>query len=96
MKTTILAACTIILALATSSKADCVVGAKNKTTYTRIDNHTLLLQGGFGSDIIIKTFAFINQGSTIVVLKDDFCSYESAVLLIDGEVVDVQRVTKVD
>ncbi len=96
MKTTILAACATLLALTTPSQADCVINAKSKTTFTRIDSHTLLLQGGTGPDIIIKTFAFIMQSSSITVLKDDFCSFESEVLLVDGDVVDVNQVTKVD
>ena len=82
--------------MTTSSFADCVVGAKQKTSFTVLDSHTLLLQGGPGPDIIIKTFAFILKTSTVKILKDDFCRYESAVLYIDEEVVDVNKVTKVD
>ena len=82
--------------MTTSSFADCVVGAKMKTSFTLLDSHTLLLQGGPGPDIIIKTFSFIFKTSTIKILKDHFCSYESAVLYIDDEVVDVNEVTKVE
>jgi hypothetical protein len=78
------------------SYADCVYGAKDKTKYTVIDSHTIILQGGYGSEILIKTYAFINRNSEITVLKDNFCSFESAVLYIDGEVVDANQVTKID
>jgi hypothetical protein len=96
MKTTILTACAMFLALATPSQADCVFNAKSKTKFKRIDNHTLMLYGGGGPDILIKTFSFILPHSSITVLKDSFCSYEDTVLLIDGEVVGVRVVTKID
>ncbi len=75
--------------------ADCVIGAKSKTSYVVLDSHTIMLQGGYGEDIIIKTFSFITDYSSVTVLKDDFCSFESAVLYIDGEVVDAEGVTGV-
>ena len=84
-----------LLILSAPSFADCVYGAKSKAKFTVLDSHTILLQGGSGPDVIIKTFAFINRGSTITVLKDSFCSFESAVLYIDGEVVDANQVTKI-
>ena len=87
--------CIFLLTLSAPSFADCVYGAKDKTKFTVLDSRTIILQGGPGSDIIIKTFAFINRASSITVLKDSFCSYESAVLYIDGEVADVNQVTKV-
>lgn len=88
--------CYFCLATSTLSFADCVNGAKDKTSYTILDSHTILLKGGYGPQIIIKTFAFISTSSSVTVLKDDFCSYESAVLYIDGEVVDANQVTKVN
>ena len=95
MKTIAKIVCIFLLTLSTQSFADCVYGAKDKTKFTVLDSHTVILQGGPGSDIIIKTYSFINRSSSITVLKDSFCSYESAVLYIDGEVVDANRVTKV-
>lgn len=84
------------LTFSTTTLADCVYGAKDKTSFTVLDNHTVILQGGYGPDIVIKTYAFIYSSSDITVLKDDFCSYDSAVLYIDGEVADANQVTKVD
>jgi len=75
--------------------ADCVNGAKDKTKYTRLDSHSVVLQGGYGSGILIKTYCFIYGSSEVQVLKDDFCSYESAVLYIDGNVCDANQVTKI-
>jgi hypothetical protein len=87
--------CICLMVASGPSFADCAYGAKNKTKFTVLDSNTVILQGGFGSDIIIKTFSFINRNSSITILKDSFCSYESAVLYIDGQVVDANQVTKV-
>lgn len=84
----------IFCCIASSTFADCVYFAKSKLSFRVIDSHTLILSGGPGPDILIKTFAFINKTSSVLVLKDSFCSYESGVLLIDGEVADVNQVTK--
>ena len=78
----------------TSVQADCVYGAKDKTSFQVLDSTTLMLKGGYGSNIIIKTYAYFYSSSDVKVLKDSFCSYENAVLYIDGEVVDAQQVTQ--
>jgi hypothetical protein len=82
--------------LALPSQADCVINAKSKTKFTVLDSHTILLSGGIGPDIIIKTYAFLSSSSSVTVLKDSFCSFESAVLYVDGATVDANQVTKVD
>ncbi len=89
---------TIILTLALTLQvhADCVWNAKSKRSFQRIDNHTILLTGGPGPDILIKTWSFVYSTSTVAVLKDSFCSHENAVLLIDGEVADAREVRKLD
>lgn len=74
--------------------ADCVYGAKSKTQYVILDSHTVLLKGGTGGDILIKSFSFFYKGVQLTILKDSFCSYESAVLYVNGEVVDVTQVKK--
>ena len=79
----------------TFSYADCVYGAKAKTSYQVLDSKTLMLKGGYGSNIIIKTYSYFYSSSSVQVLKDSFCSYDNAVLYIDGEVVDAQQVTKI-
>ena len=76
--------------------ADCVYGAKDKTKFSRLDNHTIILSGVYGSDIMIKTYCFIYSSSELTVLKDNFCSYESDVLYIDGEACDANQVNKLD
>lgn len=87
----------LAISLFTSSivVADCVYGAKDKTKYTKLDNHSIVLQGGYGNGILIKTYCSIYGSSEVQVLKDDFCSYESAVLYIDGQVCDANQVTKI-
>ena len=95
LKTVAKIICVLLLTLSTPSFADCTYNAKDKSKFTVLDSHTIILQGGPGPDIIIKTYSFINRASSITVLKDSFCSYESAVLYIDGEVADANQVTKV-
>jgi len=85
----------VFLLLGTNLLADCVYGAKDKTKYTRLDNHSVVLQGGYGNNILIKTYCSIYSSSEIQVLKDDFCSYDSAVLYIDGQICDANQVSKI-
>ena len=49
-----------------------------------------------GGQIIVKIFCCVRQSSNVTVLKDDFCSHDSSVLYIDGDVVDVRDVKKID
>ena len=84
-----------IASLVTVSQADCVYGAKDKTSFQVLDGNTLMLKGGYGSNIIIKTYSYFYSSSNVQVLKDSFCSYDSAVLYIDGEVVNAQQVTRI-
>lgn len=83
-------------AFCVSAQADCVFGAKDKTSFIVLDSHTILLQGGIGADIMIKTYSFLTRHSDVLVLKDSFCSYESAVLYVDGETADANQVEKLD
>ena len=85
----------ILLTLALDANADCVIGAKSKTNFQIIDSHTILLSGGIGKNIIIKTFSYFTNNSTVTVLKDSFCDYENAVLYVDGDVVDAQQVKSI-
>jgi hypothetical protein len=71
---------------------DCILNAKSKTSYVILDSHTILLKGGIGNDILIKSFAFFNTASQVTVLKDSFCDFETAVLYVDGQTVDAQQV----
>ncbi len=47
--------------------ADCVYGAKDKNKYTRLDSHTVVLQGGYGNGILIKTYCSIYGSSEVQV-----------------------------
>ena len=76
--------------------ADCVYGVKSKTQFQVVDNNTILLTGGYGGSILVKIFCCVYSSSSLTVLKDDFCSYESSALYIDGEVVDVRDVHKIN
>ena len=82
----------LITVFALNANADCIFGAKSKTSFVILDSHTILLKNGPGKDILIKSFSFFNSGSSVSVLKDSFCDYESAVLYVDGQVVDAQQV----
>jgi hypothetical protein len=90
----LLATSILLFTLSNTAFADCVYGAKDKTSYVVLDSHTIVLRGGYGGDILIKTFAFINSSSSVTVLKDSFCSYESSVLYVDGQTVDANDVKK--
>jgi hypothetical protein len=81
-----------VVPFSTSANADCVLNAKSKTSYMVLDSHTILLKGGIGKDILIKSFAFFYSTSQVTVLKDNFCDFESSVLYVDGQVVDAQQV----
>ena len=74
--------------------ADCVYGAKDKTNFVVLDNNSIVLKGGYGSDILIKTYCYMYSSSDISVLKDSFCDYEGSVLYIDGQVCDANQVKK--
>ena len=84
--------CALMFLASIGAHADCIFGAKSKMSYLILDSHTIILKNGPGKDIMIKSFAFFNTASTISVLKDSFCDYESAVLYVDGQVVDAQQV----
>ena len=85
-----------LAASSSPSLAGCVYGAESKDRYVLLDSHTIILQGSFGRDILIKTYAFMNDYSSITVLKDTFCSYESNVLYVDGNLADANQVEFLD
>ena len=80
--------------VATSANADCVYSAKGKTEYEVLDTHTVHFKGGNTRDFIFKTYSTIKPDAKIVVLKNYFCSFENAVLNVDGEIVDSKLVIK--
>lgn len=86
----------VLLVISQNIFADCVYGAKYKTSYTVLGNHAIILKGGSGADILIKSFSFFYPSSDVTVLKDSFCSYDSAVLYVDGETVDANQVERLD
>jgi hypothetical protein len=92
----LVAAVLILLALTHGAIAGCVYGAEAKSQFVQLDSHTIILKGGFGRDILIKTFAFLNRFSSITVLKDSLCSYESNVLYVDGNLAGVNQVEFLD
>ena len=76
-----------------SEYADCVYDAKECQSYQLINNNTFVLKDCYSSnDILIKTYCYIYESSEITILKDEFCSYDSNVIVIDGEVCDVNEV----
>jgi hypothetical protein len=87
-----LALAPLLLCCAIQAQADCVVNATSKTTYEVLDSHTILLKGGAGGAIMVKSFSFFYSSSSVRVLQDSFCDFASAVLYVDGEPIDVQQV----
>ena len=79
--------------------ADCVYDAKSKESFKVLKTGwgaQIYFTGGYGSDFIVEISGSIYSVDEILILKDDFCSYESSVLYIDGEVFDIKSVTKID
>jgi hypothetical protein len=74
-----------------SAYAGCAYNAKMSNQFKVLDNHTILLSGS-GRDILIKSFTFFNFTSQVTILKDNFCDFESNVLYVDGQTVDIQQV----
>ena len=77
----------------------CVFGAKDKDSYKVIStgyNAKILFSGGYSSDFIIEIDGsiFYERLDDVYFIKDDFCSYENDVIVIDGEVFGVSKVTK--
>lgn len=85
-----------ILLISNLAVADCVFNAQGKTRFSRLDSHTIILSGGAGRDIMLKTFCFIYRTSEVQVLQDSFCSYASDVLYIDGNVCGVNKINWLD
>lgn len=81
--------------------ANCVFGAKDKTSYKILETGygaKIYFSGGYSSDFIIEISGSIYSSyiDEIYFLKDDFCDYESDVIVIDEEVFDILSVTEVE
>ncbi len=74
-----------------AAHADCVTGAKMATGYRLAGPNTILLFGS-GQVIVIHTFQFMYSPGQVVVLKDSFCSFSDAVLLVGDQVINAQEV----
>ena len=77
----------------------CAWGAKDKDTYTVINTGygaQILFEGGYSSDFIIAVdgWVYYDVLDEVYFLKDDFCDYESNVLVINGEVLGVNEVSE--
>jgi hypothetical protein len=84
----------VVILSAQHCYAGCVYGAKSKSAFIVLDNHTFVLKGGYGSDILVKTYAYVRRNSEITVLKDSFCSYDSSAIYIDGELAALKQVER--
>ncbi len=86
----------LLFAVPCIAQSDCVEGALNKSKFSRLNNHTVALTGGYGSPIVIKTSCQINRNSTVSILKDSFCSASEAVLFVDGQECAADHVSESD
>lgn len=91
----------LILLFSVPVFADCVIGAKGHTSYRILETGygaKIYFSGGYSSSFIIEIEGSLYSTSfeEIFFLKDDFCDYESDVIVIDEEVFDVLNVTQVD
>ena len=88
------------LLLSVYSYADCVFGAKEKTSFKVIKTGygaKILFSGSYVDDFIIEIDGSIYNETLdeIYFIKDNFCSWESDVIVINGEVFGVKSVDKV-
>ena len=79
--------------ISTSANADCALNAQSRESVTVLDRHTILLSGGRGPDILVRTLAAVNRRAAIAVVRNNFCSFALDVLVVDNEFVGVGRVT---
>lgn len=86
----------LLFSLPCIAQSDCVEGALNKTKFSRLNNHTVALSGGYGSAIVIKTDCLVKRNSTVSILKDSFCSASEAVLFVDGQECTAEHVSDSD
>ncbi|MHB0919816.1 MAG: hypothetical protein ACYC22_02495 [Thiomonas delicata] len=74
-----------------TAQADCVTGAKEMTQYQLINPNTTLLSNG-NQTIIVHTFQLMYTPSQVIVLKNSFCSFANAVLVVGDQVINAQEV----
>lgn len=84
------------LTVTARANADCVYGAKSASGFSIVGSNTIILTGVPGGNILLKTFHFFFAGDRVTVLKDSFCDFESSVLYVNGEVVDVNEVRRLN
>jgi len=90
---TLITAILAALVLTLTVHADCVHSARSYLSFRAVASDTILLTEGLGPDILIRVWGMnLTSTSRVRVLKDSFCSFEEAVLLIDGDVVDAREV----
>ena len=90
---------TLLILSFTNILADWVYDSKSKESFKILETDfgaKIYFTLGYGPDFIIKISGSIYSADAILILKDDFCSYESNVLNINGEVFDIDSVTKID
>ncbi len=62
-------------------------------SFSILDSSTIILNST--SKILIKTYCYcFFAGTNVTILKDAFCSYEGAVLYVNGTMVDAQEVKR--
>lgn len=89
----------ILILLPITIKADCIWGAKDKTEYKVINTGygaEIYFSGGYGYDFIIELDGAIYYETLdeIYFIKDDFCDWDSDVIVIEGEVFGVKSVSQ--
>jgi hypothetical protein len=83
-------------ALTLTAHADCVSSARSYMSFRVISSDTLVLTNGPGPDIQVQVWgAFLTSTSRVRVIRDSFCSFDKAVLLIDGHIIDVREVKEI-
>ncbi len=88
-------AVSLFLLLPVVCVADCVwFSSPDRWIY--VDSNTLILCDLGKPRALIKIWGRLFSTSSVSILKHEFCSHDSAVLLIDGEPVDVREVRRLN
>ncbi len=89
----------LVLLISVNSYADCVWDVKDKAEYKVINTGygaKILFSGGYGDDFVIEIEGYVYSETLdeIYFIKDDFCDWESDVIVIEGEVFGVKSVSR--
>ena len=82
----------LLISISGYATAECVEGARTKSKFSRLNNHTGAQTGGYGAATLLKPSSRIKRNSTLEILVDSFCDSDKAILHIEGQDCDAEKV----